>query len=200
LVKSHAFYVVFLIFLFSVHFAKMRSMPSRLVRRFNHTPSQYDVLTPSEWSQLLALAQANHWSPYPAYSVGATFIDEILKPPPTVDHFDIDDFVHFLTIFCSQQDWIFTVVWNSHEYSSSDICDLNSWTYFCLVPVYPPSGSVSVRVVIVRCGESRIDPQPIEYFDLPDPVTVSKVSLRFSAKSTAAPLCRVVARCFSIDL
>jgi hypothetical protein len=172
-------------------------MPSRLVRRFNHTPSQYDVLTPQEWSQLEILAQANHWSPYPAYSIQPTFFDEILKPAPTQDHYDIPDFVHFLAIFCSQTDWPFDIVWNDGPVPSKDVLVLDTWTYFIPIPYYPASGTPVIRVLTVNCGENGSAPVLLGVRNLPDPAIRSAVSLRFSPRSTAAPLCRLVARCLS---
>jgi hypothetical protein len=175
----------------------MSRLPSRLVRRFNHTPDQYDVLTPPEWSQLQILAQANHWSPYPAYSVQPTFIDEILRPTPTQDHYDLPDFVHFLAIFCSQTEWSFDIVWNGDPVSSTAILVPSTWTYAIPVPYYPPSGMSRIRVLTVNCGVNGTDPVLLGSRNLPDPATRSSVSLRFTPRSTATPLCRIVARCLS---
>jgi hypothetical protein len=178
----------------------MSRVPSRLVRRFNHTPSQYDVLSASEWAQLYSLAQVNHWSPYPSISINTTWFDEILRPPPDASTATVGGFVHFLAIFQNQTDRPFKVHWNDSVLNSEDICVLDTWTYFCFLPSYPASGSSQVSVRVINLGARSTDPAQKTAFTLPDPLTSSTVTLEFSSASTATPLCRVVARVFSPDL
>jgi hypothetical protein len=177
----------------------MSRVPSRLVRRYNHTPSQYDVLTPAEWDQLFALAEVNNWSPYAAVTISTSWLDEILRPPPDSTSYSIDGFVHFLAIFANQNTRPFTVKWHDTVLKSSDYFDHETWTYFCFLPNYPASGTSQISVRVINLGTRNVDPQQRTAFVLPDPLTSSTVSLEFEAASSATPLCRLVARVFTPD-